>query len=188
MNRSAASVVIRFDPRRAHLALAVAAGRALPVIVGEEDDNVRMLFAHLSLRWYDGTEAAAWQVAAGADFVRTPAIDLATGLYPFRTGALDNEAFSPLSHTTYYQRLRYAGYRVAMVGKHDLAQNDRFKGCLGSRPLTYAFGFTDPHETAGKMEAGKVDKPHCPYTQALENPTRSACSPGSIRHAGRPTS
>ena len=130
--------------------------------------------------------------AAGADFVRTPSIDaiaargtrftraytsspvcsparisLATGLYPFRTGALDNQAFSPLSHTTCYQRLRDAGYRVAMVGKHDLAKSDRFKGRLGKRPLTYAYGFTDPHETAGKMEAGKTGEPHCPYTFAL---------------------
>jgi choline-sulfatase len=130
--------------------------------------------------------------AAGADFVRTPALDqiaargtrftraytnapvcsparisLATGLYPHRTGALDNLAFSPLSHTTYYQRLRDSGYRVAMVGKHDLAKDDHFKGRLGARPVTYAFGFTDPHETAGKMEAGNLSEPHCPYTHAL---------------------
>ncbi|MFW6261665.1 MAG: sulfatase, partial [Spirochaetota bacterium] len=130
--------------------------------------------------------------AAGADFVRTPALDalaargtrftraytnspvcsparigLATGLYPFRTGALDNNSFSPLSHATYYQRLRDSGYRVGMVGKHDLAKNDRFKGRLGLRPLTYAFGFTDPHETAGKMEAGKLGEPQCPYTHTL---------------------
>ena len=82
---------------------------------------------------------------AGAGFVRTPNLDrlaargvafthcytncpvcapariaLATGLQPFRTGALDNQSYLPASITTYYQRLRDHGYRVGCVGKLDL--------------------------------------------------------------------
>jgi arylsulfatase len=129
---------------------------------------------------------------AGADFVHTPNLDrlarrgmcfthaftpcplcaparigLAAGLYPFRVGALDNAAFYPLSVPTYYRRLRDHGYHVGMVGKHDLAKQDYRRGRRGDRPVSYALGFTQPHETLGKMEAGFWDEPHCPYTHHL---------------------
>lgn len=100
-------------------------------------------------------------------------IGLATGLKPFRLGALDNSAFLPVStHTTYYQRLRDAGYRVAAVGKLDLAKPDGFNGADGQRPVTYSWGFTDPLECEGKMHAGRAlavwGEPHGPYTAYLQ--------------------
>ena len=130
---------------------------------------------------------------AGADFLNTPHIDrlarrgarfthvvtncplcaparigLAAGLQPSRLGALDNQAFHPLSVPTHYQRLRNHGYQVGMVGKHDLAKPDHPRGRAGHKPVNYALGFTQPHETSGKMEAGNFDQPHCPYTHYLD--------------------
>jgi arylsulfatase len=129
---------------------------------------------------------------AGAGFVHTPNIDriaqrgvrftqtitncplcaparigLASGQNPSRLGALGNNAFHPLSVTTHYQRLRDHGYQVGMVGKHDLAKSDYHRGRGGDRPVNYALGFTQPHETLGKMEAGLRDTPSCPYTHHL---------------------
>jgi arylsulfatase len=131
--------------------------------------------------------------AAGADFVSTPhlnrllkhgmhfthsftncplcapaRISLATGIRPELAGAMDNSSYLSLTNPTMYMRLRDHGYRVAMVGKHDLAKSDHFRGQRGNRPLAYAYGFTDPHETLGKMEAGKIGQPFCPYTTLLE--------------------
>jgi arylsulfatase len=104
----------------------------------------------------------------GADFVATPNLDrlaargqvfeqcacnsplcspsrisLATGLNPERTGALDNSAYLPRHATTYYQRLRDAGYEVGCVGKLDLAKHAGYNGSRGQRPATYLWGFTD---------------------------------------------
>jgi choline-sulfatase len=129
---------------------------------------------------------------AGAGFVQTPNIDriaqrgvrfsqtvtncplcaparigLASGQNPSRLGALDNDAFHPLSAPTHYQRLRDHGYQVGMVGKHDLAKSDYHRGRGGDRPVNYGLGFTQPHETLGKMEAGLRDAPSCPYTRHL---------------------
>ena len=110
-----------------------------------------------------------WLGYAGVQHVRTPNIDriaamgtyftqavtnspvcaparigLATGLRPHRVGSLDNHSFLPLSRETYYQRLRNHGYQVSCVGKLDLAKPDGYNGRDGRRPLTYAWGFTDP--------------------------------------------
>jgi len=129
--------------------------------------------------------------AYGADFVHTPNIDsladqgvvfdnafapcplcaparisLATGRHPYRMGALDNETCLPLSHGTYYQQLRDHGYRVATIGKLDLAKAYHELGS-GDRPWTYSWGFTDPLECEGKMVAGTQDRPSGPYTNWL---------------------
>ena len=117
-----------------------------------------------------------WLGYSGAEHVRTPNIDriaamgtyftqavtnspvcaparigLATGLRPHRVGSLDNHSYLPLSRETYYQRLRNHGYQVGCVGKLDLAKPDGYNGRDGRRPLTYAWGFTDPCECEGKM-------------------------------------
>ncbi len=94
-------------------------------------------------------------------------IGLAAGLQPLRLGSLDNQSFLPRRVTTYYQRLRDAGYRTGCAGKLDLAKPDRYLGKNGDRPATYKWGFTDPCETEGKMNAGKYDEPFGPYTRYL---------------------
>lgn len=129
----------------------------------------------------------------GADFVRTPNIDwlaargvrftqctvnapvcapsrigLASGLQPFRLGALSNNSFLPQRITTYYQRLRAANYQVGLVGKLDLAKPDSALGHRGERPWTYGLGFTHPHETEGKMSAGMAPIGSGPYTHFLQ--------------------
>jgi len=96
-------------------------------------------------------------------------IGLATGLLPERLGALDNHAYAPRSHATYYQRLRDHGYRVGAVGKLDLSKPDTFLGVDGTRPAAYGLGFTDPFETEGKMNAGRVRTLDGPYRSFLHN-------------------
>jgi len=96
-------------------------------------------------------------------------IGLATGLHPWRLGALDNGAFLPLSTPTYYQRLRDHGYRVGCVGKLDLAKPDPYNGRYGDRPIVYAWGFTHPEECEGKMHAGGSPRPRGPYTFHLRD-------------------
>ena len=94
-------------------------------------------------------------------------IGLATGLQPYRVGALDNSAYLPQSVPTYYQRLRDHGYRVGCVGKLDLAKPDPFNGRYGERPCAYGWGFTHPVECEGKQHAGRHNVPVGPYTTYL---------------------
>jgi choline-sulfatase len=126
--------------------------------------------------------------AAGAGHVRTPILDrlarrgvlftqcitnspvsaparigLAAGLEPSRVGSLGNDSFLPLSVPTYYQRLRDCGFRVGCVGKLDLAKPDPYNGRYGDRPCGYAWGFTHPEETEGKMHAASAGVPLGPY-------------------------
>lgn len=96
-------------------------------------------------------------------------ISFATGLRPHRIGALDNHAWLPLRVPTLYQALRDSGYRVAGIGKLDLAKPDGFNGRDGRRPLTYSWGFTDPFEVEGKLHAGRGDPPNGPYTAWLQS-------------------
>lgn len=130
---------------------------------------------------------------AGADHVHTPNLDrlasegmvfthcctnsptcsparigLATGMHPYRLGALDNHAFLPKRVPTYYQRLRDRGYRVGCVGKLDLAKPDPYNGRYGDRPATYSWGFTHPEECEGKMHAGRCNPPKGPYSHWLK--------------------
>ena len=126
--------------------------------------------------------------AAGADFLRTPHLDrlaaagvrftqcttnapvcaparigLASGLQPSRLGCLDNSGRLPLGTTTYYQRLRDAGYRVGCVGKLDLRKSDGYNGRYGDRPYAYSWGFTHPEECEGKIHSGSSSTPIGPY-------------------------
>lgn len=90
-------------------------------------------------------------------------ISLATGLQPWRMGCLDNTCFLPRSVPTYYQRLRDHGYRVASVGKLDLAKPASYNGPDGRLPRAFQWGFTDPMETEGKMHASRAAQPSGPY-------------------------
>lgn len=130
---------------------------------------------------------------AGASFLNTPNIDrlalqgihftqcttncavcapsriaLASGYQPSRLGSVGNDSFLPQDVTTYYQRLRQAGYRVGCVGKLDLAKPDKYNGRHGDRPCAYGWGFTHPVECEGKMHAGMNDTPQGPYGFWLE--------------------
>ncbi|MFP4029483.1 MAG: sulfatase [Candidatus Brocadiia bacterium] len=123
------------------------------------------------------TDQQRWDYmgCAGADFLDTPNLDrlarrgvhfpncftnsplcaparigLATGLHPGITGADENDRFLPPDRTTYYQRLRDVGYRVACSGKLDLAKSDSDNGPDGRRPRLFQWGFTDPMESEGK--------------------------------------
>lgn len=134
-----------------------------------------------------------WIGYAGASFVQTPVLDslarqgkvfthcctnspvcaparisLATGLHPERAGCVDNSGFLQPEHQTYYQRLRDAGYRVGCVGKLDLAKSSKQQvGSEGRRPLSYQWGFTDPCETEGKINAGSRPDVFGPYSARL---------------------
>ena len=113
--------------------------------------------------------------AAGADFLRTPNLDrlaaagvrftqcttnapvcaparigLASGLQPSRLGCLDNSGWLPSGTTTYYQRLRDAGYRVGCVGKLDLRKSDGYNGRYGDRPYAYSWGFNPSRGMRGQ--------------------------------------
>lgn len=95
-------------------------------------------------------------------------IGLASGYQPARIGSQDNNSYLPNHITTYYQRLRDAGYRVGCVGKLDLAKPDSYNGRNGDRPRAYGWGFTHPVECEGKMHAGMHDDPMGPYGIDLE--------------------
>lgn len=103
------------------------------------------------------------QCAVNAPVCAPSRIGLAAGLQPWRLGALGNNAFLPRGITTYYQRLRDAGYRVGCVGKLDLAKPDPYNGRHGDRPRVFGWGFTHPEECEGKMHAGKSERPLGPY-------------------------
>ncbi|MDE0672269.1 MAG: sulfatase-like hydrolase/transferase [Caldilineaceae bacterium SB0662_bin_9] len=90
-------------------------------------------------------------------------ISLASGLHPWRMGAVDNSSYLPLRIPTYYQRLRDHGYKVASAGKLDLAKPAGYNGRHGTRACNYQWGFTDPCEIEGKMHAGRSDTPQGPY-------------------------
>lgn len=138
-----------------------------------------------------------WLGYRGADWVNTPNIDalaqrgvtfsgccataplcaparisLATGLSPMRFAHVGNSGYLPLSRPTYYQRLRDAGYHVAVTGKLDLAKPDEYNGVRGERPITFSWGFTHPLECEGKMHAGRRRKsdggPLGPYGRFLQ--------------------
>jgi len=126
--------------------------------------------------------------SAGASFINTPHLDrladngirfsqcitncpvcapsriaLASGYQPSRIGSQGNNSYLSGQVTTYYQRLRDAGYRVGCVGKLDLAKPDSYNGRNGDRPRVYGWGFTHPVECEGKMHAGMNDEPRGPY-------------------------
>jgi len=95
-------------------------------------------------------------------------ISLATGLQPFRLGALDNNCYLPHTVPTHYQHFRDHSYRVGCVGKLDLAKPDHYNGRYGDRPAAYMWGFTHPEECEGKMHAGSSAIPLGPYMFYLQ--------------------
>ena len=80
---------------------------------------------------------------------------LATGKLPNRCGVPVHDGILPLEQETYYQKLRDAGYRVGVVGKTDLHKADKYIGTKGNLPSMYQYGFTDPFELEGKMNAAR---------------------------------
>ena len=152
-----------------------------------DTDRPNILFLHTDQHRFD------YMGCAGADFVNTPNLDrlaergmrfnncftnsplcaparigLATGMQPARVGSLGNDSFLPPDMTTYYMRLRDAGYRVGAVGKLDLAKPDSFNGRYGDRPCAYQWGFTHPVEVEGKVHSLCNDEPQGPYGMWLE--------------------
>lgn len=96
---------------------------------------------------------------------------LATGRRYGRTGVPDNTVSFDLSHPTYYQHLRRAGYECAAVGKLDLHKPELDWGADGRRMLD-EYGFTAGMDCEGKgdaveayLQAGK--RPAGPYTRFL---------------------
>ncbi|MBS3761779.1 MAG: sulfatase-like hydrolase/transferase [Planctomycetes bacterium] len=149
---------------------------------GLNTDRPNILFLHTDQHRFD------YMGCAGADFLNTPNLDrlaergirfnncmtnsplcaparigLATGMQPARVGSLGNDSFVPPDMTTYYMRLRDAGYRVGAVGKLDLAKPDSFNGRYGDRPCVYQWGFTHPEEIEGKVHSLHQDTPNGPY-------------------------
>ena len=145
-------------------------------------DRPNILFLHTDQHRFD------YLGCAGADFLNTPNLDriaargirftncftnsplcsparigLATGMQPVRVGSLANDSFVPPDMTTYYMRLRDAGYRVGAVGKLDLAKPDGFNGRYGDRPCVYQWGFTHPEEIEGKCHSLNSPEPQGPY-------------------------
>lgn len=134
---------------------------------------------------------------AGADFVHTPHIDslaergtvfthcctnapvcgpariaLATGLLPTRTGTTSNEtSFMPISTPNHYRHFRDHGYRVELVGRHDLAKPGAPASVHGNRPLNFSYGFTCALEIEGGRSSAMAVRDHGatgPYTKYLE--------------------
>lgn len=137
----------------------------------------------------DDQHRGDWMGCAGAEFVRTPHLDrlagqgmrfdacytnspvcgparcsLATGLLPHRTGILSNDqAFLPVSAPTVYKHFRDHGYRVSLVGRHDLAKPGAPRSIHGNRPLNFSYGFTEALEVEGGMAVSRLDEPNGPY-------------------------
>ncbi len=133
----------------------------------------------------------------GAAFVNTPTIDsiaergvaftqcctnspicapariaLATGLMPTRTGCLTNADCLPISLPNHYRHFRDHGYRVELVGRHDLSKPRAPDSVHGNRPLNFSYGFTRALEIEGGMAAARDvtsagGKPTGPYSQYL---------------------
>jgi len=83
-------------------------------------------------------------------------ISLATGLLPTRTGTTSNErGFMPISIHNHYKHFRDNGYRVELVGHHDLAKPGAPASIYGNRPLNFSYGFTRTLEVEGGMACSK---------------------------------
>ncbi len=135
-----------------------------------------------------------WLGCAGASWMHTPNLDrlagegrrythcytnspvcgparvaLASGLMPTRTGALSNPtAFLPVSTPNMYRHFRdHGGYRVSLVGRHDLAKPGAPASVYGNRPLNFSYGFTEAFEVEGAMAVSGRPRPNGPYGQHL---------------------
>lgn len=96
------------------------------------------------------------QAACPAPLCTPSRASLATGKLPRNCGVVAHDDELPLDIATYYQRLVKAGYRVSVVGKTDLHKKTRFIGKKGDLPVIHHIGFSDPHETEGKMNSARI--------------------------------
>jgi arylsulfatase len=94
---------------------------------------------------------------------------LASGKEYSRCGVRDNGDDYPVHQTTYYSRLREAGYHVMGCGKMDLHKASYTWG-LDGKHLLPEWGFSDGIDNAGKMDAilSGADQPKDPYMAFLE--------------------
>lgn len=96
---------------------------------------------------------------------------LAAGVEYERCQVPSNEYNYPLSQTTYYRRLRDAGYHVLGCGKLDLHKKTKDWGVDGRR-LVKEWGFTDAIDSAGKGDAisstRQSGRPMDPFMAHLE--------------------
>lgn len=96
---------------------------------------------------------------------------LAAGMEYERCGVPSNGYDYPLTQTTYYQRLRDAGYHVLGCGKLDLHKKTQDWG-LDGRRMVKEWGFTDAVDSAGKGDAINSTKrnghPMDPFMDHLE--------------------
>ena len=93
---------------------------------------------------------------------------LTTGKHPERLGCRNNHYQLPVEEPTYYQLLRDRGYRVGGIGKFDLAKEDIRMSADGARPVAFGWGFTDPIEYEGKIDASGPESAYGYYTKLLE--------------------
>ncbi len=121
---------------------------------------------------------------------------MAAGVNPHRIGCLDNGSYFPLSHRTYYQRLRDYGYWTGYGEKLDLAKPREaaplpYNRPDGLRPEDYSFGFCSPCKIA--QTVADLESDNSPYGTYLKERGwyRDAASPrsdpgGDLGQAGLP--
>lgn len=98
-------------------------------------------------------------------------IALATGLLAGRTGALTNRDVLAIDTPNHYRHFRDAGYRVELVGRHDLSKPGAPGSLSGNRPLNFSYGFTRVLEVEGGMACareGRDGRATGPYTRYLK--------------------
>ena len=95
---------------------------------------------------------------------------LASGLAYQHCGVVNNADNYPLAQTTYYHRLRDAGYHVMGCGKLDLHKKTQDWG-LDGRRLVREWGFSDAIDNAGKGDAVNSGAlvPKDPYMKFLHD-------------------
>lgn len=97
-------------------------------------------------------------------------ISLATGLLPTRLGTTENNlSHMPISVWNHYRHFRDNGYRVEVVGRHDLSKPGNPASRYGTRPLNYSYGFTRALEMEGLMSSTLAanESARGPYTSYL---------------------
>jgi arylsulfatase A-like enzyme len=94
---------------------------------------------------------------------------LASGMEYERCGVPGNDVDYPLDQTTFYTRLRDAGYHVMGCGKFDLHKASPIWGLEGTHLLD-EWGFSDGIDNAGKWDAYSSgrEEPKDPYMAYLQ--------------------
>ena len=140
-------------------------------------------------------QRADWLGYAGADWCHTPNIDrlvargtvftncfsnspicgparsaLATGQRPHRLGILDHTLDTPLSATTFYERLRDHGYWTGLIGKLDIEKPSHTyrPGPEDERsPLNAAYGFCESRRVHTWSMGPPPDGPDCTHLKKV---------------------